>query len=58
MSVSGVFDLTRVNELDYSSTKTDQNESGSRDLHHGKIAATKVASLDRWADDRQRERLE
>jgi hypothetical protein len=31
--VSGVFDLTRVNELDYSSTKTDQNESGSSDLH-------------------------
>ena len=25
MSVSGDFDLTRVNELDYSSTKTDQN---------------------------------
>ena len=56
--MSGVFDLTRVNELDYSSTKTDQNESGSSDLHHGKIAATKVASLHRWADDRQRERLE
>ena len=55
--MSGDFDLTRVNELDYSSTKTDQDEPGSSDLHHGKIAATKVASLDRWADGRRRERL-
>jgi hypothetical protein len=58
MSVSGDFDLTRANELDYSSTKTAQNEPGSSDLHHGKIAATQVALLDRWADDRQGERLE
>ena len=56
--MSGDFDLTRANELDYSSTKTDQNEPGSSDLHHGKIAATQVALLDRWADDRQGERLE
>lgn len=46
MSVSGDFDLTGVNELDYSSTKTDQNEAGAGDLRHGRIAATKVASLD------------
>jgi len=55
--VSGDFDLTGVNELDYSSTKTDQDEAGSGDLHHGRIAASKVTSLGRWADDRQRAML-
>jgi len=41
--VSGDFGLTRVNELDYSSTKTDQDKSGSGDRLHGRIAAREVS---------------
>ena len=50
--MSGDFDLTRLNDLDYSSTKTDHDEAGSGDLHHGRIAASKVTSLGRRADER------
>ena len=46
MSVSEDFDLTRLNELDYSSSRTEQNEAGRDDLLHGRVAARKFA-LDR-----------
>jgi len=37
--VSGDFGLTRVDDLDYSSTKTDQDKAGSGELRHGEITA-------------------